>query len=151
MSTTATLESEVQHTSVVEEARKEALRHKWIESQKAGRDLGADAIKQWYLRYSWSFLRHCWFLHLQGMQFFTEFHPEDFGLLHREFTNPRDRELLSQIVERIYYHGAENLNIILWAREANLDMDRVRLILERLDINARRLPWDNLLEMVEGT
>jgi hypothetical protein len=149
MSATPVLENETEVASVVEEARKEALCHKWIESQKAGRDLGPEAIRQWYRRHFWPFLRHCWFLHLQGIKFYSEFDPEDFGLFHREFSDPRDRELLREIVDRIYRHGAENLNIILWAVQTNLEMDRVREILERLDINARRLPWDSFLEMVE--
>ncbi|GBD36636.1 hypothetical protein HRbin36_01761 [bacterium HR36] len=149
MSASSLLETEVACASVLEEACKEAMRHKWIESQKAGRDLGHEALRQWYVSYSWPFLRHCWFLHLQGIRFFSEFEAADFGLFHREFHDPRDRELLRQIVDRIYHHGAENLDIILWAQQANLDMEKVRKILERLDINARRLPWDSLLKMIE--
>ncbi|MCS7016363.1 MAG: hypothetical protein RMJ19_04875 [Gemmatales bacterium] len=149
MSAVPAVEAEVECSSVVEEARKEALRHKWIESQKAGRDLGQEAIRQWYARYSWPFLRHCWFLHLQGIRFYTEFQARDFGLFDREFRDPRDRELLREIVERIH-RGAENLDIIVWATQANLEMRRIHVILERLDINARRLRLDNLLEMVQN-
>ncbi|MCS7167310.1 MAG: hypothetical protein RMI91_11425 [Gemmatales bacterium] len=148
MSAMPAVEADVQYASVLEEAHKEASRHKWIESQKVGRDLGMEAIRQWYDRYSWAFLRHCWFLHLQGIRFYVEFDAEDFGLFDREFSDPADRELLREIVERIY-HGAENLDIILWATRSNLDMERIHMILERLDINARRLPWDSLLAMVE--
>jgi hypothetical protein len=132
--------------SVLEEGRKEALRYKWIKSEKAGRDLGQAAIDEWSRLHWWPHLRHCWFLHLQGIRYYQEFDERDFGLLHREFTDPQDRELLRQIVERIYYHGAENLDIILWAQENRVDMERVCLILERLDINTRRLRCNFPLE-----
>ncbi len=32
--------------------RKEIDRHKWIESEKAGRDLGMDAVIDWILKYA---------------------------------------------------------------------------------------------------
>ena len=31
---------------------KEIERHKWIESEKAGRDLGTDAVIDWILKYA---------------------------------------------------------------------------------------------------
>ncbi len=31
---------------------REIERHKWIESEKAGRDLGAEAVIDWILRYA---------------------------------------------------------------------------------------------------
>jgi len=34
------------------EEREEILRHKWIESEKAQRDLGAEAVLDWILRYA---------------------------------------------------------------------------------------------------
>ncbi len=33
-------------------------RHKWIESQKAGRDLGEDAVFDWVYRYADNFRHH---------------------------------------------------------------------------------------------
>jgi len=32
--------------------RREIDRHKWIESEKAGRDLGTDAVIDWILKYA---------------------------------------------------------------------------------------------------
>ncbi len=32
--------------------RQEILRHKWIESEKAGRDLGNDAVRDWLSRFA---------------------------------------------------------------------------------------------------
>src|SRR5690606_22090768 len=49
----------VQEVSLYEEAHAEALRHKWIESQKHGRDLGDWAIRDWYRRYWRLYCRCC--------------------------------------------------------------------------------------------
>ena len=52
--------------SVHERGEAEAQRHKWIESEKAGRDLGNWAILCW-VRHHWNgFLRERWLEHLQG-------------------------------------------------------------------------------------
>lgn len=37
--------------------REEMLRHKWIESEKAGRDLGQEALFDWVKRYAGEFRR----------------------------------------------------------------------------------------------
>ena len=37
--------------SVYDEAIREADRHKWIESQKRGRDLGVQALRDWFHNY----------------------------------------------------------------------------------------------------
>jgi hypothetical protein len=36
----------------------EIERHKWIESEKAGRDLGMDAVIDWILKYADAFSDH---------------------------------------------------------------------------------------------
>ena len=38
--------------------RREIERHKWIESQKAGHDLGDQAVFDWVMRYSEDFKRY---------------------------------------------------------------------------------------------
>ena len=58
--------------SVQECGEAEAQRHKWIESEKAGRDLGNWAILCW-IRYHWNgFLRERWLEHLQGRTYWYE-------------------------------------------------------------------------------
>ena len=52
--------------SVYRESRDEAERHKWIESQHAGRDLGEVAIRQWVQQHWNGFLRARWLEHLEG-------------------------------------------------------------------------------------
>jgi hypothetical protein len=49
---TIDLTSKPQLRQFLEEERDEIERHKWIESEKAGRDLGYDAIMDWIRKYA---------------------------------------------------------------------------------------------------
>lgn len=118
------------------DSRDEAARFKWIESQKAGRDLGEEAIRQWVQRHWWGYLRARWLEHLQGNCFWIELDRGDFGLLTRAFGDEKD--LLDQIVGQIK-DGQENLGIISWACRNQRPLDPVHRILESLDINAARI------------
>ena len=113
----------------------EAQRHKWIESEKAGHDLGEHALRSWIHEHWNGFLRAKWLEHLQGRTFWIELDHNDFGLLQREFKNS---ELLD-IILAMLKGGLENLNVLGWAIDNQLDMDEVIQILERLDINSRRI------------
>jgi hypothetical protein len=113
----------------------EAQRFKWIESEKAGRDLGETAIRAWIGQHWNGFLRHRWLEHLQGKTFWIELDQGDFGLLQ---TALGASPLIDPILDH-FKHGRENLDIILWARMKHLPMDEVLEILEALDVNSRRL------------
>jgi hypothetical protein len=115
--------------------REEANRFKWIESEKAGHDLGENAIYLWIGKHWNGFLRHRWLEHLQGKTFWIELQNFDFGLLQREF---RNSPLIDPILER-FKAGGENLDIIGWALEENYPMDEVRAILTTLDVNSSRI------------
>ena len=65
--------------SIHDEARREAQRHKWIESQKHGRDLGDQAIRDWYRKYWRAYCRHRRIEHLRGRKRWAEFDDEPFG------------------------------------------------------------------------
>jgi len=126
----------MEKASVFVEGEKEALVFKWIESEKAGKDLGEDAIHRWVKEHWWGYLRARWVEHLHGRRFWVELDRNDYGLLQREFM---DQEvLLDRILDRIKA-GHENLDIILWAQTFGLPMEQVFYILERIDINSRRL------------
>jgi hypothetical protein len=113
----------------------EAQRHKWIESEKAGRDLGEWAIRCW-VRMHWNgFLRERWLEHLQGSNFWIELDHNDYGLLQRAF---QDSDLIEDILGMLK-SGLENLNVLNWAIDKNLPMSEVLEILEMLDINSRRI------------
>ena len=84
--------------SVQERGEAEAQRHKWIESEKAGRDLGNWAILCW-IRYHWNgFLRERWLEHLQGRTYWYELDRDDYGLLQRAF---QDSDLIDEILDRL--------------------------------------------------
>jgi hypothetical protein len=125
----------------------EAQRFKWIQSEKAGRDLGEQAIRLWVRQHWNGFLRHRWVEHLQGKTFWVELQKDDFGLLQREF---RHSPLIDQIVERLIVLK-ENLDIICWAQGvfSKAEMEEVLKILEALDVNGCRIhcefdPWRKL-------
>ena len=117
-------------------ARSEAERHKWIESQKRGRDLGDEAIRDWGRRYWRQCLRARWIEPLNGERRWAELPEADFGLLQRDF-HP-NRTLTAGIVDRIK-QGGENLDILVWVLTSGASVEDAVAILERLDINSARL------------
>jgi hypothetical protein len=122
--------------SVYADGEQEALRFKWIESERAGHDLGEAAIRRWVQCHWWGFLRARWLEHLQGKRFWVELDRGDFGLLQRRFQE--HGVLLDRILDRLK-EGKENLDIICWAHEWGIAVETVLEILEALDINSRRL------------
>ena len=129
-------QNRVDGPSIHHAAREEADRHRWIESQKQGRDLGLQAVRDWYRRYWLKFCRHRHLEHLAGDHFWSEFQVENFGdiitLLENEDT------LVDRILDRVVY-GQENLEIIQWAFDWGMPMHRVLSILSQLNVNAARL------------
>jgi hypothetical protein len=114
----------------------EELRYKWIESEKVGYDLGDIAIRKWVKHHWWGYLRARWIEHLQGKRCWVELDQGDFGLIQKRF---EDKPLLlDRILDRIKA-GQENLDIILWALDFNINMEDVFQILGVLDINSKRL------------
>ena len=127
---------QVERCSVWDFSDQEACAYKWIESERAGCDLGDAALKQWVRKHWWGFLRARWIEHLQGARFWIELDKDDFGLVFREFHD--QRWLLNEIVIQLKF-GKENLDIIDWAEKNQIATESVRCILERLDINGHRL------------
>jgi hypothetical protein len=121
--------------SVHEGGAVEAQRHKWIESEKAGRDLGEWAIRCWVRQHWNGFLRAKWLEHLEGRTFWIELDHDDFGLLQRSF---QDSRLIEEILRRLK-SGQENLDVLNWAIDEHVPMEEVFEILETLDINSRRI------------
>jgi hypothetical protein len=128
--------SPVTTKSVYTECVEEENRHKWIESEKAGYDLGEGCIRQWVKRHWKGYLRARWVEHLQGKCFWVELDRGDFGLLLREFID--QKELLDTILDQLKA-GKENLHVILWALDTRIPTEPVQQILKALDVNSRRL------------
>ena len=128
-------------------AKEEALKHKWVESEKVGHDLGKAALEDWNRRHWWRWCRGRWLEHLQGEVFWRELGPAYFGALTRQLSS--DQLLQDRVVDRVKA-GYENLDIILWATRWGLDINAVHEILRTLDMNSCRFaPGDNSDESEE--
>ena len=121
--------------SIYDEALREAQRHKWIESQKHGRDLGDQAIRDWFRKHWRSYCRHRRMEHLRGRQRWAEFEDEPSGQI--DALVAANDCLVDRVLDRVYA-GYENLDIINWAIDWGLPTDRVVEILAQLDVNRAR-------------
>ena len=126
---------EVRHR-LYAEAHHECMRYKWIVSEKACRDLGEDAIRDWHDQHWHRFVRTCWAEHVEGKRFWQELDLDDFGVVRRQFDG---RKPLLEAVLAQLKDNRENLDVIVWARATGQDMEATLEILEVLDINSRRL------------
>jgi len=122
--------------SVYADSYLEAVRFKWIVSEKAGCDQGDAALRRWVQQHWRGYLRARWVEHLQGGRYWVELDKGDHGLLQRRFQD--QVLLLDRILDRLKT-GQENLDVILWALDWGISLKAVREILEVLDINSRRL------------
>lgn len=122
--------------SLFEAAACEARAHRWIESEKAHRDLGDQAILDWYKRYWRIFCRERFIQHLMGERFWTELDADDFAMLRYRFVE--DDPLINDII-KIFCRGGENLDVINYAIDTGADIEQVLARLQVIDINARRL------------
>lgn len=136
MKTATAVESSNSELSVYEEAERAALEYKWLESEKAGRDLGPDAVRHWSRAYWRRFYRYRFVQHLRGEAYFREFHPRTFAIVNCHVQGPS--ELLEAILNQVR-DGAENLDIICWAHHRTVPTEPVLTILEAIDINRQRL------------
>jgi hypothetical protein len=124
----------MQH-SLFQEAMVEATRHKYLESEKAGHDLGLSAIVDWHERHWTIWLRHRWLEHLLGVACWEEFEPERFGRLAILFGAHRD--LLDPVADMVRA-GAENLDIVWWAARHRRDLGTLTRMLVELRLNDTR-------------
>lgn len=127
---------EMEMCSVYRDSRREADVFKWIESERAGYDLGETAVKRWVQQHWDGYLRARWIEHLQGKRFWVELDRGDFGLFQHRFQDCQF--LLDRILDRLKT-GQENLDVILWAIDWNIQIQQVLDVLQSLDINSRRL------------
>ncbi len=118
--------------SVYERARQEAYRHKWIESEKYGRDLGQTAIHDWIQIHFSKYYRWCHWLHLTGRQRFIEFPHNHFGTVG----DPQDE--VEEGIVRLFCNGQENLEIYCNAHGRGWPLERVFELLLSFDINGTR-------------
>lgn len=122
--------------SLYEAAFQEARRHRWIESQKSGCDLGNERFIEWYDRYWENFLRYRHLEHLFGDREWREFDPAAFGAL-APLLNSKDDLVLELI--GLYRQGWQNLDIVNWAIRTGLDLEEVRERLVLINMNDARI------------
>jgi hypothetical protein len=124
------------HLRVYEEADKAIREHKWIESEKAGRDLGVNATRDWIDSYWRTFYRSRLVQHLRGEAFFDEFDTECFGILSERFEEVAG--MLNMVLERIK-EGAENLDLLRWGYQEHLPRNLLLQVLIAANLNGHRL------------
>jgi hypothetical protein len=124
------------HLRVYEEADKAIQQHKWLRSEKAGRDVGVDATRDWVDSYWPTFYRSRLVQHLRGEAFFDEFEPECFGILSVGFGDVAG--LLNAVLQRIK-EGAENLDLLRWGLQEHVPLHPLMQVLIAANINGRRL------------
>src|SRR5437660_12143223 len=71
----------VEFRSLHEDSWDEALREKLYQSERAGRDVGEEAIRYWVHVHWPGFLRARWIEHMLGIRFWVELRREEFGIL----------------------------------------------------------------------
>lgn len=124
------------HLRVYEEAERAIQEYKWIESEKAGRDLGIDAERDWVESYWRSFCRCLLVQHLRGEAFCEEFGAECFGVFSERFGGLKG--LLNVVLERIQ-KGAENLDLLRWGCQERMPQNQLLQVLTAANINGHRL------------
>ncbi len=124
--------------SIRVDSQREIDSYKWIESEKAGYDLGDAAVRRWIKDHWHGYLRSRWLDHLQGRTFWAELDRDDFGLLQQKFQE--QTQLLDHILQRLKA-CQENLHIFLWAHESNQPIEPILAILTAIDINSKRLAY----------
>lgn len=134
MSQNCVLEAEV--CSLYEAAFEEARRHRWIESQKRGRDIGNEGFLEWYDRFWWNFLRHRHLEHLLGEYRWREFESSSFGILASLLES---EDLLAVEIVDQYRQGCENLDILNWAFRNRVSLPAVRARLTLINMNDARI------------
>ena len=126
----------VECRSLTEESWLEALRERWYQSERAGRDVGEVAIRHWVHRHWPGFLRARWIEHMLGQRFWIELGREQFGILRD--TPPDLHPVLDQIVVQLKC-GAENLDFVRWiCRKSPAEREAVYTVLAAINVNAHR-------------
>jgi hypothetical protein len=119
--------------SLYEAAIVEADRHKWLVSERLGRDGGHQVWSEWWIKYWPGFCRHRRLEHLRGDCCWREFEDDSFGHFYDRIVH--GDALLNEILDRVA-DGWENLNFTCWLQDQEHPRERVLQILEVININA---------------
>jgi hypothetical protein len=117
-------------------AWQEANNYRWYEGERLGRDPGDQALKEWFRKHWLPFCRSKRLEHVEGQQQWDEFAEDEFGQVYAMIVS--GDLLLDRILDRME-EGADNLEVLIWAQDWGLDMERVLELLLLIDINRARL------------
>ncbi len=118
----------------------EIQRHKWIESEKARRDVGHAAVTDWLRRFWWRFCRWRRIEHVEGVRRWYEFSHDDFAKILRPILeDDRLTLVIIELMKTDKRRVMSDLEVIEWAHEAEVSMERVLEILSDIHINVARL------------
>ena len=115
-----------------------ADRHKWIESERAGVDLGSRAYRDWIDRYWKGWVRSRLIEHLYGWRCWGAFDRRQYGLLARSSVEHHIPSATLRVMATILAEGGENLDVITWAMHQGKPLDPLLWLLDRIDVNAHR-------------
>lgn len=113
-------------------------RHKWIDSERVGRDLGCKAYLDWVDRYWKGWVRSRLIEHLYGWRCWSAFDPRQYGLLARSSVEHHIPSATLRIMATILAEGGENLDVITWAMHQGEPLEPLLWLLDRIDVNANR-------------
>ena len=124
-------EASASPSSVYDHARREAEKHKWLESEKQGCDVGPQAIEDWYRQFWGKYCRQRRLEHLAGRQQWAEFADHEFGQMYELLVS--GNSLLQDLIDR-FERGWENLQFAVWLHETKRSQEEVEYILSLLEI-----------------
>ncbi|MBL8852075.1 MAG: hypothetical protein JNG89_20550 [Planctomycetaceae bacterium] len=118
--------------SLYEFAIQEADRHKWLVSERHGRDCGLPAYSEWWRSHWREFCRYRRIEHLRGDRRWREYEDDAYGRYYDAVIS--GDPLVTAILDRVAV-GWENLQFACWVQEWGMPRDRVLEILEVVNIN----------------
>lgn len=130
------ISDQVEIISLYHEAFHKAECHKWIESEKLGRDVGDAGIYDWFGKHWAAHCRNRRIQHVIGSCLCPEFQDPPSLFLNSLY---QKQDLLFMLILDRLYQGWENLDVINWALDWGLPTSRIYDILLDLNINCARL------------
>lgn len=143
MSAPSVVRSSSRRRSLHDEARLEADRFKWIESERRGYDLGGWAYREWCRRHWIDFCRWKRVEHLLGHREYAEFDSSSFGKLRSLADTETAGAIVDFVIERFTRDRWENLHFFIEAHPTAAPTSPLQRILRILDINGVRLDPPN--------
>jgi hypothetical protein len=122
--------------SLYDDARMEADKFKWLESELRRHDVGGWGHQEWTRRHWHDFLRGKRLEHLFGIRRYREFEPQTFGVL-AEWTL-KHSDAIDFIVEHFLRKRWENLHFLCIGDSSGCPRDVMLQLLELIGINSLR-------------